>query len=179
MGGRLIDRLTALCGSRCRRCGRSGSPRRRRRRWPAGWRPGRARLGDLLRDPDDRDGSSAVPLLVLRGDEAVLAPDDDFVLAPDDELLLAGQPAARRALDTTLLDRRRREYVVTGRHVPAGWIWRRLTADRESHHAHRRPPAGLRRVRTAAPRSDPDRGAAGVFVRGYPLMVRLVTACGS
>ena len=64
---------------------------------------------------------------MLRGDESTLAPGPDFVLAPDDEVLLAGWPAARRALDTTLLVDSVREYVATGRRVPAGWVWRKLS----------------------------------------------------
>jgi voltage-gated potassium channel len=89
---------------------------------------GNARLGDLLRDPDDRDARlHAVVLMVLRDGEAVLTPEDDFVLAPDDELLLTGRPAARRKLDTTAVVDAALEFVVTGRHVPASWIWRKLS----------------------------------------------------
>ena len=78
-----------------------------------GWlASGSARLGDLLRNPEDRDDSlHVVPLLVLRGDEATLAPDGDFVLAAGDELLLAGRPGSRRALDTTLFVPSVLEYV--------------------------------------------------------------------
>jgi voltage-gated potassium channel len=98
---------------------------------------GDVRLADLLRDPVDRDERlHAVPLLIVRGDESTLAPSDDFVLAPDDEILLLGWPAARRALDSTLMMDDVGAYVVAGQHVPAGWIWRRLT-----HH----PAAAVRR----------------------------------
>ena len=87
-----------------------------------------ARLGDLLRNPEDREDSlHAVPLLVLRGDEATLAPDGDFVVAEGDELLLAGRPGSRRALETTLFVPSVLEYVVLGRRVPSSWIWRKLT----------------------------------------------------
>jgi voltage-gated potassium channel len=101
-----------------------------------GWlRSGRARLGDLLRDPDDREHQlPVVPMMVLRDDECVLAPDDDFVLAPEDELLLSGETGARRALGMTLIIDATREYVVTGRHVPASWAWRRLTGYRPEAH---------------------------------------------
>ena len=89
---------------------------------------GALRLGDLLRNPGARDQVlPAVPLLVLRGEESVLAPGDDFVLAPDDQLLLAGRPAARRGLEKTLVVDALPEYLVTGRTVPAGWFWRKLT----------------------------------------------------
>jgi hypothetical protein len=57
----------------------------------------------------------------------VLTPDDDFVLSPGDQLLLAGRPSARRSLETTLVMAATAEYVVSGRHVPSSWIWRRLT----------------------------------------------------
>ena len=98
----------------------------------SGWLDtGTARLGDLLRNPEDRDEPlHAVPLLVMRGDEATLAPPTDFVLAAGDELLMAGWPAARRALGTILELDAAREYVVTGRRVPTGWLWRRLTGTR-------------------------------------------------
>jgi voltage-gated potassium channel len=92
--------------------------------WLAG---GTARLGDLLRNPEDRDEPlHAVPLLVQRGHESFLAPEPHFVLAPGDEILLAGWAAARRALGTILFVDAAREYVVTGRRVPSSWIWRKL-----------------------------------------------------
>jgi voltage-gated potassium channel len=96
---------------------------------------GRALLGDLLRDPDDRDRQlPVVTMMVLRDDECVLAPDDDFVLGPEDELLLSGLAGARRALGMTLVIDATREYVVTGRYVPASWAWRRLTGYRPEAH---------------------------------------------
>jgi len=92
---------------------------------------GKARIGQLLRNPEDRDEPlHAIVLLVMRGREAILAPDDDFVLRSGDELLLAGWAAARRALDTIVLVDGVLEYVVTGRRVPSSWIWRRLSRTR-------------------------------------------------
>jgi Trk K+ transport system NAD-binding subunit len=95
---------------------------------------GGARLGDLLRNPDNRDEPlHAVPLLLARasgGDDGaglVLAPDENTVLALNDELLFVGWPSARRLLDSTLLVDATREYVVRGRHVPSSWVWRKLT----------------------------------------------------
>jgi len=89
---------------------------------------GDVRLGHLISNPEDRDQPlHVVPLMVLRGEECILTPDDDFVLAADDQLLLAGRPSARRALETTLMVDSGAEYVIFGRHVPSGWIWKRLS----------------------------------------------------
>jgi voltage-gated potassium channel len=92
--------------------------------WLSGGTP---RLGDLLRSPTDRSVPlRVVPLLVQRGDDCTLAPDMDFPLRADDHLLLAGPPGEIRALEVTLIDTSTTEYVLHGRRVPAGWIWRRL-----------------------------------------------------
>jgi voltage-gated potassium channel len=125
---RLVECITQRCG---RRLDALWKVRLTPAEAPAlsGWiATGHARLGDLLRDPDDRDVQlPVVVLMVMRDGECVLTPDDDLVLAPDDELLLCGRPAARRALDTTMVVDAAREYVVSGRHVPASWIWRHLS----------------------------------------------------
>jgi voltage-gated potassium channel len=124
----VIDSLTRVCGTRLEalwkvRLTALEAPAL------AGWlASGSARLGDLLRNPENREERlHAVPLLVLRNGEATLAPDEEFVLAAGDELLLAGRPSARRALGTTLFVPSVLEYVVHGRRVPASWIWRKLT----------------------------------------------------
>ncbi|SOC46410.1 Trk K+ transport system, NAD-binding component [Blastococcus aggregatus] len=126
----VIDSLTSVCGTRLQslwklRLTDSEAPAL------GGWlTSGSARLGDLLRNPEDRgDPLHVVPLLVLRGDEATLAPDGDFVLAAGDELLLAGRPGSRRSLDTTLFVPSVLEYVVHGRRVPSSWIWRKLARE--------------------------------------------------
>jgi voltage-gated potassium channel len=124
----LIDRLTALCGRQLQALWKVRLTAEEAPAFRSWVGSGAARLGDLMRDPDDRDEPlRAVPLLAMRGDRCALAPGDDFVLELGDELLLAGWPAARRSLDTTLMVDAVREYVVTGRQVPASWIWRRLT----------------------------------------------------
>jgi voltage-gated potassium channel len=126
----LVDRLTELCGQQLQAMWKVRLTERDAPAltpWLAG---GEARLRDLLRNPEDRDEClHAVPLLLLRGQDATLAPDPDHVLAPGDELLLAGWPAARRALDVTLAVDAVREYVVTGRRVPSGWVWRKVSGN--------------------------------------------------
>src|SRR3712207_3490885 len=123
----LVDRLTELCGQHLQALWKVRLTEREAPAltpWLAG---GEARLGDLLRNPEDRDEAlHAVPLLLLRGDDATLAPAPDVVLASGDELLLVGWPAARRALEVTLVVDAVREYVVSGRRVPSGWGWKKL-----------------------------------------------------
>jgi Trk K+ transport system NAD-binding subunit len=124
----VVDRLTAQCGRQLQTLWKIRLTPREAPALQAWLGSGGARLGDLLRDPVDRDRQlRAVPLLVLRAEDATLAPEDEFVLATGDEILLAGRPPARRSLDTTLLLDAVGEYVVSGRQVPSSWIWRRLT----------------------------------------------------
>ena len=85
-------------------------------------------LGELLRDPGDRDRPlDVVPLMLLREDERLMAPDEGVALRADDELLLAGRLRARGALELTLSDPTTAAYVIDGRRVPSGWVWRRLS----------------------------------------------------
>ena len=90
---------------------------------------GELRLGDLLRSPEGREVSvRAVPLALVRDGDSVVTPDDDFLLRPGDELLFAGVASARRALDATLGDEPTATYVIEGRIVPSGWLWRKLSS---------------------------------------------------
>jgi hypothetical protein len=129
----LLGRLTEQCG---RRLNALWKVRLTPQEAPAVARwldRGQLTMGQLLRDPDSPDRRlEAVPLLLRHRGDNVLAPDDDASLALGDEVLLAGEPAARRQLDTTLLVDGVAEFVVTGSHRPAGWVWRRLTAGRTS-----------------------------------------------
>jgi hypothetical protein len=123
----LIDRLTELCGTRLQSLWKVKLTPQEAPTLGGWLASGSARLGDLLRNPENRgEPLHAVALLVLRAGEATLAPDEDFVLADGDELLLAGWPAARRALGTILFVESVLEYVISGRRVPSSWIWRKL-----------------------------------------------------
>ncbi|MGN6751484.1 MAG: NAD-binding protein [Intrasporangium sp.] len=85
-------------------------------------------LGDLMRSPVDRDRSlRAVALAVVRNGESLPGPGRDEVLRPGDRLLIAAQRPTRRTLDATLGHGPTAAYVVEGRFVPSGWLWRRLT----------------------------------------------------
>jgi voltage-gated potassium channel len=124
----MVDRLAGACGTHLEelwkvRLNATEAPSLGP--WLAG---GELTLGDLLRSPVDREQPlRAVPLMVLRGDQCVMAPGGEFVLRTEDQLLLAGRPAVRRQLETTLVVDAVPEYLVSGRRVPSSWIWRRLT----------------------------------------------------
>ena len=124
----LVERLLDNCGSRL----------------PALWRitlvpaqaptlmrlmaEGDVTLKDLLRSPEDRDQQlEVVPLMLLRGDEAMLAPCVSTVLARGDQLLFAGHIIERRELNATLQDDSVAAYVVRNERLPSGWIWRALS----------------------------------------------------
>lgn len=85
-------------------------------------------LGDLLRSPEDRDQQlEVVPLMLLRGQEANLAPELSTVLEPGDQLLFAGHAAERRRLQATLQDDSVAAYVALNQRLPVGWVWRQLS----------------------------------------------------
>jgi len=94
-----------------------------------GWlEAGRVDLANLLRSPEDRSRQlRVVPLLLLRGEEAVLTPDGETVLAPDDQLLFAGAGPERRELESTLVVDSTAAYVLFDQHIPASWVWRKLS----------------------------------------------------
>ncbi|TWP37237.1 NAD-binding protein [Leekyejoonella antrihumi] len=98
-------------------------------RWVQPWLQGDGiPLGDLLRDPLDRDTSLAmVALALIRGGEALPGPSDDEVLRPGDELLIAAGTPARRMLEATLSDPVTAAYVMENRVVPSTWVWRKLS----------------------------------------------------
>jgi voltage-gated potassium channel len=103
-----------------------------------GWlADGRVRLGDLLRSPEDRERRlRAVPMLLLRDDEAVLTPDSETVLARDDELLFAGYGSERRELESTLVVDSTAAYVLFDQHIPSSWVWRKLSRKNSTPSTH-------------------------------------------
>jgi voltage-gated potassium channel len=124
----LLDHLTGQCGQRMPELWKV---RMNPDEAPAltGWlESGAATLGDLLRDPQDRDQRLPVtPLLLLHDDRAQLCPRDSAGLVPHDEVLFVGRGSGRRAMETTMTSEAGGAYVVSGSQVPAGWVWRQFT----------------------------------------------------
>ena len=87
--------------------------------------------GDLLRRPSQREEFLAcVPLYLRRQGKSIELPDDDQQLEAGDQLLFAGVPRAQREQQALLRNDKIRDYVLTGRDPPTGWLWQKLQANK-------------------------------------------------
>jgi hypothetical protein len=124
----LLDHLTRQCGQRMPELWKV---RMNPDEAPAltGWlESGDAVLGDLLRDPQDREQRLPVtPLLLLHDEQVTLCPRAGAHLAAGDEVLFVGRGEGRRAMETTMTSQAGAAYVVSGSQVAAGWLWRQFT----------------------------------------------------
>lgn len=85
------------------------------------------RLSDIRREIVDRTcDSGKVALLVRRGAELIVLPEDDFELQLGDSVLFAGSFEAERDLFYLMQNANVAEYVVTGHDVLGGAVWRWL-----------------------------------------------------
>jgi hypothetical protein len=92
-------------------------------------------LATLLRDPSQRDEHlPCVVLMLVRKGEIIELPEDGLILQAGDRLLCAGQSRARALQELSLRNAKVLDYVLTGRSVPDGWVWRRFAA--ADHGAH-------------------------------------------
>lgn len=101
-------------------------------------RPGRGerscglRLGDLLRDPCDREQAlGCVPLILEREGKEHRLPGPDTVLRLGDRVLFCSTRAARRDVEASLRNPYSLEYLVSGEEVPRGYAARFLRRYRE------------------------------------------------
>ena len=84
-------------------------------------------LGDLLRDPRDRERPlPIIPLLLTRGEAREVLPDGDRPLRLGDRLLLCGCNLGRSRLTWTLQNLHALDYLLVGASPPEGLIWRWL-----------------------------------------------------
>lgn len=85
------------------------------------------RLGDLLRDPRNRDDRlDAIALMLKRGDEEILVPDDDTVLQPNDRILWCGGYRVRKQMDWVCKNHNVFGYILTGKEQASGYLWQWL-----------------------------------------------------
>ncbi|MCU0299974.1 MAG: potassium channel family protein [Candidatus Nanopelagicales bacterium] len=89
------------------------------------------RLGALMASPFGRqDPLPLTALMLVRGEDRVLVPDEETPLAVGDELLMAGGPGAQRGWDATLGEDDALAYVLSGSSVAISWWGRRLLRTR-------------------------------------------------
>ena len=82
---------------------------------------------DLLRDPINRRKTvSTVPLFLKRGKGNVMLPEHDRILQQGDRILLCGSLKARQHMSTICHSINALGYVLTGKYIPDGYIWRWL-----------------------------------------------------
>ncbi len=85
-------------------------------------------LGDVLRDPEDRNRRLAcLPLVMESGQEPVVMPALTTALRPGDRVLFCGTPHAVRLLEATLNNEYTLRYLITGVDEPRGYVMRWLT----------------------------------------------------
>lgn len=84
----------------------------------------RITIGDLLRDPRNRETALPCIVLFLFSEEGrTLLPDLERALHPQDRLLLCGRDESHNAMRWTLMNEHALYYVATGESKPLSWIW--------------------------------------------------------
>lgn len=83
------------------------------------------RLGELLRDPRDRDHMlECLPLLLVRrNQDSYLFPQDELLLEAGDEILFTGKGWAMERMKWALQNQNALRYVQTGEERASGYFW--------------------------------------------------------
>lgn len=90
-------------------------------------------LDSITRDPSNREETlDLVPLLLLRGNKPMLQPESYIPLMHGDQILLCGQPSAKEALPLTLCNHKALSYIIDGKEIADGFIWRWISAKLKS-----------------------------------------------
>ncbi len=81
----------------------------------------------LQMDPRDRrDRLSCLPLLLVRGEEKILLPDETERLGKGDKILWCGKQGSAAWMEWTLRDPSVLTYLTTGKIISRGYLWRWL-----------------------------------------------------
>ncbi len=110
--------------------------------WEALQREERVLIAHLLRDPDDyRKNLPCLPLLLHRGTERILLPEEGMEIRLGDRILFGGREVARRRMELTCSSADRLHYAMTGVDRPVGYLWSWI-ARKRGEPAANRPAAG-------------------------------------
>jgi Trk K+ transport system NAD-binding subunit len=84
-------------------------------------------MGHLTQDPGNRKVSlQCVPLLLIRGVDEMLMPEDDMVIHQHDQILFCGSREVKNNMYWTLKHMRSLNYVMTYSEEPESYIWRKI-----------------------------------------------------
>lgn len=84
-------------------------------------------IGDIYRDPRSRDERLAcVALLIMRGRDEYLLPEDDFALQSGDRILFCGRLRASVQMEWIAKNFNIFDYILTGTERTSGTLWRWL-----------------------------------------------------
>ncbi len=87
---------------------------------------------DLYRDPRNRNRMlPCVPLLLKRGYEDILLPQDDFKIERNDRLLFCGHWVAERQMTWNGMNVDVLLYIITGEEHPSGVVWKWMRKRRD------------------------------------------------
>jgi len=85
-------------------------------------------MGNLLHDTSkEKKPLWSIPLLLHRGNDQYLLPDNDFKLKQNDHILFCGSRRARLSMEWILLNQHLLNYVLTGESVRQSVVWRWLS----------------------------------------------------
>lgn len=85
-------------------------------------------LQHIIRDPVVHSRNLAcVPLLLKRGDNLQLLPDEDIELKAFDQLLFCGLRKVKHTMSPTLTHLNQLNYVMTSKNEPQSYVWKKLT----------------------------------------------------
>ena len=80
-------------------------------------------LGDLLKNPDNRDKKLDLVVFVIKsGDDIYVLPDVDYKIKADDQLLFCGTNVAHRLFNATINSEYKLFYIQNGAFLPRGYL---------------------------------------------------------
>ncbi len=86
---------------------------------------GKIYLKDLFRDPRNREKYlPCIPMMLRRGYDNILLPEDDTKIKDGDRLMFCGQNEARQQMQWTVQNDDVLMYVLTGEEHPSGYLWK-------------------------------------------------------
>jgi len=88
----------------------------------------RIELNHIIKNPVDHDKNLAcMALLLKRGDDLILLPEDDIELKAFDQILFCGLRKVKHTMSPTLKDLSILNYVMTSRTEPQSYIWKKIS----------------------------------------------------